>query len=152
MPEDNERRFYRGSARWVIIGIVAAVAIIFVVVVAFGSALFPSAPRAAIQSETADESATSGPGHNTTMSGGGGENDASESQQGEEEAAVASTPPGGAEQIPDSDITFGRETSTLDAPTAGQQGLNNNSVGNGTNDGGGLENPLGENITSLTGT
>ena len=152
MPEDNERRFYRGSARWIIIGIVAAVAVIFVVVVAFGSTLFPSAPRAAMQSETADESATSGPGHNTTMSGGGGGNDALESQQGEEEAAVASTPPGGAEQIPDSDITFGRETSTLDAPTAGQQGLNNNSVGNGTNDGGGLENPLGENITSLTGT
>ncbi len=84
--------------------------------------------------------------------GGGGENDASESQQGEEEAAVASTPPGGAEQIPDADLTFGRETSTLDAPTAGQQALNNNSVGNGTNDDGGLENPLGENITSLTGT
>jgi hypothetical protein len=28
MPEDNdERRFYRGSARWIIIGIVAAVAV-----------------------------------------------------------------------------------------------------------------------------
>ncbi|MDQ3888496.1 MAG: hypothetical protein M3251_04405 [Thermoproteota archaeon] len=148
MPEDNERRFYRGSARWIIIGIVAAVAVIFVVVVAFGSTLFPSAPRAAVQSETADESATSGPGHNTTMGGGGGGSDALESQEGEE-SAVASTPPG-AEQIPDADVTFGRETSTQDAPTAGQQGLNN-SVGNGTNDGG-LENPLGENITSLTGT
>ncbi|HEU0143221.1 MAG TPA: hypothetical protein VFQ47_00410 [Nitrososphaera sp.] len=145
MPEDNERRFYRGSARWVIIGIVAAVAIIFVVVVAFGSALFPSAPRAAIPSETADESATSGPGHNTTMGGG---NDPLESQE-EGGGAVASTPPG-AEQIPDADLTFGRETSTLDTPTAGQQGLNN-SVGNGTT-AGGLENPLGENITSLTGT
>jgi FtsZ-interacting cell division protein ZipA len=143
MPEDNERRFYRGSARWIIIGIVAAVAVIFVVVVAFGSTLFPSAPRAGMQSETADESATSGPGHNTTM----GANDPSESQ--EEEAAVASTPPG-AEQIPDADLTFGRETSTLNASTEAQQGLNSN-VENGTNEGA-LENPLGENITSLTGT
>jgi hypothetical protein len=142
MPEDNERRFYRGSARWIIIGIVAAVAVIFVVVVAFGSTLFPSGPRTGMQSETADESATSGPGHNTTMDSG--RNEPLESQ----EEAVASTAPG-AEQIPDADVTFGRETSTLDTPTAGQQGVNNN-TGNGTN--GGLENPLSENITSLTGT
>ena len=142
MAEDNQRRFYRGSARWIIIGIVAAVAVIFVVVVAFGSTLFPSAPRTEMQSETVDESATSGPGHNTTMGAG---DDPLESQEG----AVASTPPG-AEQIPDADLTFGRETSTLDTPTAGQQGLNN-SIGNGTTNGG-LENPLGENITSLTGT
>ena len=147
MSEGDQRRFYRGSARWIIIGIVAAVAVIFVVVVAFGSALFPSAPRAAMQSETADESATSGPGHNTTMAGG---NDALENEGGGGEGAIASTPPGGAEQIPDADVTFGRETSTLETPTAGQQGLNN-SIGNGTNDGG-LENPLGENTTSLTGT
>lgn len=150
MAEDDQRRFYRGSARWIIIGIIAAVAVIFVVVVAFGSALFPSAPRAAMQSETADESATSGPGHNTTMAGG---NDALENQEGGggEEGAVASAPPpGGAEQIPDADVTFGRETSTLGTPTAGQQGLNN-SIGNGTDEGG-LENPLGENTTSLTGT
>ena len=148
MSEGDQRRFYRGSARWIIIGIVAAVAVIFVVVVAFGSALFPGAPRAAMQSETADESATSGPGHNTTMAGG---NDALENQEGGgEEGAVASAPPGGAEQIPDADVTFGRETSTLGTPTAGQQGLNN-SIGNGTDEGG-LENPLGENTTSLTGT
>ncbi len=147
MSEDDQRRFYRGSARWIIIGIVAAVAVIFVVVVAFGSALFPSAPRAAMQSETADESATSGPGHNTTMAGG---NDALENEGGGGEGAIASTPPGGAEQIPDADVTFGRETSTLETPTAGQQGLNN-SIGNGTDEGG-LENPLGENTTSLTGT
>jgi hypothetical protein len=71
MPEDNERRFYRGSARWIIIGIVAALAVIFVVVVAFGSTLFPSGPRTGgMQSETADQSATSGPGHNTTTGGG----------------------------------------------------------------------------------
>lgn len=115
-----------------------------VVVVAFGSILFPSAPRTGMQSETADESATSGPGHNTTMGG----NDPLESQE-EEAEALANTAPG-AEQIPDADVTFGRKTSTLDTPTAGQQGLNN-SVENGTN-GDGLENPLSENITSLTGT
>ena len=142
IPEDNdERRFYRGSARWIIIGIVAALAVIFVVVVAFGSTLFPSGPRTGMQSETADESATSGPGHNTTMGG-------DEPLESQEEGGVASTALG-AEQIPDADITFGRETSTLDTPTAGQQGVNNN-TGNGTN--GGLENPLSENITSLTGT
>lgn len=102
--------------------------------------LFPSGPRTGgMQSETADQSATSGPGHNTTTGG----DEPLESQ----EEAVAGTGPG-AEQIPDSDITFGRETSTQDTPTAGQQGLNN--TGNGTN--GGLENPLSENITSLTGT
>lgn len=105
------------------------------------------APRAAIPSETADESATSGPGHTTTM--GGGNDPLGSQEEGEEGGAVASTPPG-AEQIPDADLTFGRETSTLGTPTAGQQGLNN-SIGNGTTDGG-LENPLGENITSLTGT
>ena len=139
MPEDNERKFYRGSAGWIIIGIVAAVAVIFVVVVAFGSTLFPGEPRTGAQSETADESATSGPGHNTTAGGG----EPLESQ----EDVVASTTPG-VEQIPDSDVTFGRETSTLPVPTEGQQGANN--TGNGTN--GGLENPLSENITSLTGT
>jgi hypothetical protein len=94
-----------------------------------------------MQSETADQSATSGPGHNTTAGGG------DEPLESQEEEAVAGTGPG-AEQIPDSDITFGRETSTQDTPTVGQQGLNN--TGNGTN--GGLENPLSENITSLTGT
>jgi hypothetical protein len=141
MSDDSERRSSRGSAGWIIIGIVAAVAIIFVVVVVFGSTLFPGGPRTGIQSETADEFATSGPGHNTTTTSGGTE--PLESQ----DEAVASTAPA-AEQIPDADLTFGRETSTLETPTEGQQGMNN--TGNGTN--GGLENPLSENITSLTGT
>jgi hypothetical protein len=150
MAEDNnQRRFYRGSARWIIIGIVAAVAVIFVVVVTFGSTLFPSAPRTETQSESADESATSGPGHNTTMGSGSGGDVPLESREEGGEQAVSSTPPV-AEQIPDAEVTFGRETSTLDTATAGQQGTNN-SIGNGTN-GGGLENPLSENITSLTGT
>ena len=149
--DNNQRRFYRGSARWIIIGIVAAVAVIFVVVVTFGSTLFSSAPRTETQSESADESATSGPGHNTTMGSGSGDGDVPlESQEEGGQAVVPSTPPG-VEQIPDPEVTFGRETSTLDTATAGQQGTNNNSIGNGTN-GGGLENPLGENITSLTGT
>jgi hypothetical protein len=143
MPENNERGFYRGSAKWIIIGIVAVVAVIFAVVVAFGSTIFPSGPGTETQSETADESATSGPGHNTTTAGGV---EPLESQ--EEEEAVANTGTG-AEQIPDADISFGRETSTLDAPTSGQRGVNN--TGNGTNSSG-LENPLSENITSLTGT
>src|SRR5215210_4276768 len=123
MSEDSERRSHRGSARWIIVGIVAGIAAIFVVVVAFGSTLFPS-----------------GPGHNTTTAGG---NVPLESQDG----AVANTGPG-SEQIPDSEVTFGRETSTLETSTAQQQRLNN--TGNGTN--GSLENPLSENLTSLTGT
>ncbi len=138
MSEHSERRSFRGSAGWIIIGIVAAVAVIFVVVVVFGSTLFSTGPRTGIQSETADESATSGPGHNTTATGG---NVPMESQ----DDSVATTAPG-AQQIPDSDLTFGRETSTLQTTTEEQ--LNN--TGNGTN--GGLENPLSENTTSLTGT
>jgi len=147
--DNNQGRFYRGSARWIIIGIVAVVVVIFVVVLAFGSTLFPSAPRTETQSESADESATSGPGHNTTMGGGSGGDVPLESQEGGGEEAVASNPRG-VEQIPDAEVTFGRETSTLDTATAGQEGTNN-TIGNGTN-GGGLENPLSENITSLTGT
>ena len=152
MSENNERRFYRGSARWVIIGIIAAFAVIFVIVVAFGSTLFPSGPRTGeMQSETGEQSATSGPGHNTTetaTTAGGGE------PLGSQEDAVAgniTTTNPGVEQIPDAGVTFGRETTTENTPIPGQQGgLNNNTV-NGT-DGGGLENPLSENITSLTGT
>lgn len=140
MSEDNERRPHRGSAGWIIVGIVAGLAIIFIVVITFSSTLFLSGPKPGGPSETPDQSATSGPGHNTTTGGG---NVPLESQDG----AVANTSPG-TEQIPDSEVTFGRETSTLEASTAQEQGLNN--TGNGTN--GGLENPLGENLTSLTGT
>ena len=140
MSEDNERRSHRGSARWIIIGIVAGIAAVFVVVVAFSSTLFPGGPGAAGPTETADQSATSGPGHNTTTAGG---NVPFESQ----DEAVTNIGPG-SEQIPDSEVTFGRETSTLETSTAQQQRLNN--TGNGTN--GSLENPLSENLTSLTGT
>ena len=140
MSEDSERRSHRGSARWIIVGLVAGLAVISIVVIAFSSTLFPSGPRAEGPPETADQSATSGPGHNTTTAGG---NVPSESQ----DEAVANTSPA-TEQIPDSEVTFGRETSTVDTPTAQEQGLNN--TGNRTN--GGLENPLSENLTSLTGT
>ena len=140
MSDDSERRSHRGSAGWIIVGIVAGLAVIFIVVIAFSSTFFPSGPRAGAPSETADQSATSGPGHNTTTAGG---NVPSESP----DEAVANTGPG-TEQIPDSEVTYGRETSTLEASTAQEQGLNN--TGNGTN--GGLENPLSENLTSLTGT
>jgi hypothetical protein len=138
MPEDRERRFYRGTAGWIIIGIVGAIAVIFAVFVAFGSTIFPSGPGTGPQSETADESATSGPGHNTT--------EASQPLQSGNEgiASNASAP----EQIPDADVTFGRETSGVDTSTAGEQNVNRTS--NGTT--GNLENPLSENITSLTGT
>ena len=140
MSEDSERRSHRGSARWIIVGLVAGLAVISIVVIAFSSTLFPSGPRAEGPPETADQSATSGPGHNTTTAGG---NVPSETQ----DEAVANTSPA-TEQIPDSEVTFGRETSTVDTSTAQEQGLNN--TGNGTN--GGLENPLSENLTSLTGT
>ena len=151
MSENNKRRFYRGSARWVIIGIIAAFAVIFVIVVAFGSTLFPSGPRTGgMQSESGEQSATSGPGHNTTQTTtGGGE------PLGSQEDAVAgnnsTTAAPGPEQIPDAGVTFGRETTTQNTPITGQQGLNNNNTVNGTH-GGGLKNPLSENITSLTGT
>ena len=136
MSENNERRFYRGSAQWIIIGIIAAVAIIFGVIVAFGSLLFPVGPEIGTSPETADESATSGPGHNTTAGG-------DIPEQGVTNATVP-----GAEQIPDTDITFGRETSTVVSPNGGEP--DGNMTVNRTNDG--LGNPLSENITSLTGT
>ena len=140
MSENNERRFYGGSAGWIIIGIIAAVAVILGVIMAFGAILFPGGPGVEPQSETADESATSGPGHNTTAGG-------SVPLENPQEAVTNATVPS-AEQIPDSEVSFGRETSTLETPTAGQLGQNNSA--NSTN--GGLENPLSENLTSLTGT
>jgi hypothetical protein len=142
MSENNERRFYRGSAGWIIIGIIAGVAVILGVIMAFGPILSPGGPGTGSQSETADESATSGPGHNTTAGG-------STTLGNPEEAIVTNdTVPGAEEQIPDSELSFGRETSTVGTPTAGQQGENN--TANVTNRG--LENPLSENTTSLTGT
>jgi hypothetical protein len=141
MSENNERRFYRGSAGWIIIGVIAGVAVILGVIMAFGAILFPSGPGVETQSETADESATSGPGHNTTAGG-------SVPLEDSEGVGVTNDTVSSAQQIPDSELSFGRETSTMETPTAGQQGKNNTT--NGTT--GGLENPLSENTTSLTGT
>jgi hypothetical protein len=142
MSENNERRFYRGSAGWIIIGIIAGVAVILGLIMAFGPIFSPGGPGIATQSETADESATSGPGHNTTAGG-------STQLENPEEAIVTNdTVPGAEQQIPDSELSFGRETSTVGTPATGLQGENN--TANGTN--GGLENPLSENTTSLTGT
>ena len=142
MSENNERRFYKGSAGWIIIGIIAGVAVILGLIMAFGPILSPGGPGTGSQSETADESATSGPGHNTTAGG-------STQVENPEEAIVTNdTVPGAEQQIPDSELSFGRETTTVETPTTGLQGENN--TANGTNSG--LENPLSENTTSLTGT
>ena len=108
---------------------------------AFGPILSSGGPGIATQSETADESATSGPGHNTTAGG-------STQVKNPEQAFVTNDTVPGAEQIPDSELSFGRETSAVEPPTAGLLGENNSA--NGTNSG--LENPLSENTTSLTGT
>jgi hypothetical protein len=142
MSENNERRFYKGSAGWIIIGIIAGVAVILGLIMAFGPIFSPGGPGIGPQSETADESATSGPGHNTTAGG-------STQLENPEEAIVTNdTAPGAEQQIPDSELSFGRETSTVGTPATGLQGANN--TANDTNSG--LENPLSENTTSLTGT
>lgn len=142
MSENNERRFYKGSAGWIIIGIIAGVAVILGLIMAFGPILSPGGLGTGLQSETALESATSGPGHNTTAGG-------STQVENPEEAIVTNdTVPGAEQQIPDSELSFGRETSTVATPTTRLQGENN--TANGTNSG--LENPLSENTTSLTGT
>ena len=54
MSEDRERRSHKGSAGWIIVGIVAGLAVIFIVVIAFSSTLFPGGPRAEGPPETAD--------------------------------------------------------------------------------------------------
>jgi hypothetical protein len=141
MSENNERRFYRGTAGWIIIGIIAAIAVILGVIMAFSSILNPGGPAIETQSDTTDESATNGPGSNTTAGGG------SVPLENPQEAITNATVPS-VEQIPDSEVSFGRETSTVETPTAGQRGENNSA--NNTN--GVLENPLSENLTSLTGT
>ncbi len=129
---EDDSRLYRGNARWVIIGIIAAVAIGFAVFVAFGSALFPATGGAGPATETAMESATSGPGHNTTGA----------TEPPENVGAASSND--SAEQIPDSAINQGRETADVADSATGEETSNNTS--------GSVENPLSENLTSLTGT
>ena len=139
MSEGRERRFYKGTAGWIIIGAIAILAIIFAVFAAFGSTILGGKPGTGPSSETADQSATSGPGHNTT--------EATKPIQSRDYGIAGSTP--GAKQIPGSDITYGRATSGIDTNTARQQNLSR--AGNITNSSN-LANPLSENITSLTGT
>jgi hypothetical protein len=83
--------------------------LIFAAFVAFDLTIFPSGPGIGVQSETAQESATGGPGHNTT--------EASQPiQSGNEGIASNASAP---EQIPDADVIFGRETTGVDTSTAG---------------------------------
>jgi hypothetical protein len=140
MSKNNERRFYTGTAGWIIIGIIASAAVILGVIMAFSSILNPGGPAIEPQSETVDDSATSGAGPNTTAGG-------SVPLENPQEAVANATAPG-IEQIPDSEVSFGRETSTMETPTAGQRAENNSA----NNINGVLENPLSENLTSLTGT
>ena len=108
-----------------LLGSFAGVAVILGLIMAFGPILSPGGPGIATQSETADESATSGPGHNTTAGG-------SIQLENPEQAIVTNDTVSGAEQqIPDSELSFGRETSTVETPTTGLQGENN--TPNGTN-------------------
>jgi hypothetical protein len=142
MSEGRERRFYKGAAGWVIIAAVAILVIILAVFVVYGSTILGGRPGTGTgpTSETAEQSATSGPGHNTS--------EATQPVQTGNEGIAGSTP--GAKQIPGSDITYGRETSGIDTNTARLQNLSRN--GNITNSSGNLANPLSENITSMTGT
>lgn len=59
-----KRSRLRGGAGWVIIGIAMALVVVFAVFVVMGSMFFP--PGSGPETETAQESATSGPGFNTT--------------------------------------------------------------------------------------
>ena len=100
----NGRRF--GKATWVIVGGIAALAIAFAAVAVYGSTIMQGADDATgPSSETARESATSGPGHNTTSSTAP-QSEMNTSTQGD----------GFENQMPDSELTSGRETSGTPGP------------------------------------
>lgn len=107
LPDDGDygsgRRF--GKSVWVIVGGIAALAIAFAAIAAFGPAIFSNSSEVGPDTETAEESATSGPGHNTTSV--------------TQPPTIAPDPEANtedsAEQIPDSELAYGRETSTLSA-------------------------------------
>ena len=139
MSEKSERRFYKGSARWIIVGIIAALAIIFIVAMAFGSTIFQGAPKQEY-------------GLRLRIS--------------RRKVVLDTIPPTLEEQLSRASkelpltllgLVLSRfliprsllvERQALQTPIAGQQGVNNST--NSTN--GGLANLLSENITSLTGT
>lgn len=98
------RRF--GKATWIIVGGISGLAIAFGAVAFFGSAIIPGINEASgPASETARESATSGPGHNTT-SATAPQLTSNASTQGDDLA----------NRLPDSELSYGRETSTGDLP------------------------------------
>ena len=104
----NGRRF--GKATWVIVGGIAGLAIAFAAIAVYGSTLMQNSDDGTgPPSETATESATSGPGHNTTSSTAP-LSDMNASTQGNDIE----------NQIPDSELTYGRETSSTSSPQAGQ--------------------------------
>lgn len=105
-PEESDsgggRRFSKGV--WVIAGGISALAIAFAAVAVFSPSIFPS-PNAGEgpDTETAAESATSGPGHNT-----------SSVTQPDEASAIDGNVDD--PEIPDSELTYGRETSVQSTP------------------------------------
>jgi cytoskeletal protein RodZ len=108
-PDDSEgigngRRF--GKATWIIVAGISGLAIAFAAVAVFGSAITPGANESSGPSaETASESATSGPGHNTT------------SATAPQLTSNASTEADDtASQLPDSELSYGRETSATSDP------------------------------------
>jgi hypothetical protein len=106
-PEDGDnaggRRF--GKAVWIIVGGIAALALAFAAIASFGPAIFPNSREPGPDTETAEESATSGPGHNTTSV-----------TQPPSSADLGGNIENSTEQIPDSELAYGRETSTLSTP------------------------------------
>ena len=107
LPNDGDnaggRRF--GKAVWVIVGGIAALAIAFAAIAAFAPAIFPNSREQGSDTETAEESATSGPGHNTTSV-----------TEPPSSADLGGNVENSTEQIPDSELAYGRETSTLNIP------------------------------------
>jgi len=107
--EGNSR--FRGTGGWIVVGIIAAFIIGIAALFAFGPSIIPlgNGPK----TETGDESATSGPGHNTTQSA--------------EPPANTTITSNGQEQIPDSSVNFGRETAGAADPSTEQTINNTNS-------------------------
>jgi len=108
MSDDGDdtggRRF--GKAGWVIVGGIGALGLAFAAVAAFGPTLFPgSSQSTGPETETAQESATSGPGHNT-----------SSVTQPTNSSFIEGGPESSELQIPDSELSYGRETSTQETP------------------------------------
>ncbi|HKU50115.1 MAG TPA: hypothetical protein VJP79_09210 [Nitrososphaera sp.] len=114
VPEDGDninsgRRF--GKATWIIVGVIAVLAIVFGVVAVFGSDTDQNKADNSTgqETETAQESSTSGPGHNTTST---------TEPPTFSDSPPALNPPGSNStgKVPDTELTYGRETSTVGTP------------------------------------